>query len=93
VKLLFLHECTVSGGIDVGYGLPIKVLKKKRKKVQEEKEEGKKHSRHKIVNAIKQVWQTVDSPNSRKKTQKGFNDRGVYAATTSIDHPYAEMGI
>jgi len=61
-----------------------------RNKVDENK---KSDLKRKQVNTMDQVWQTVDAKNSRKKTQKGFNDRSVYAATTSMDHPYGEMGL
>lgn len=92
MKLDFLLECVSTAGIAImPTGLPVK-RKKKKKYFQEEKEEDKKGlSNRKQVNTMKKVWQPLDT--KRHKSNSWYNKKGVYAATTSMDHPYGEMGI
>jgi hypothetical protein len=47
---------------------------------------------HKIRNKISKVWQPVDYSRT-SKTRSWMNAKKIYAATTSIDKPYAEQGL
>jgi hypothetical protein len=47
---------------------------------------------HKIINKMEKVWQPIDYKRV-SKSRSWMTNRKIYAATTSIDKPYASQGL